>query len=279
MASYTGTVTGASFYGARVFLRDDDGAPAVPAGTATGTAWPGLKVHKARALTTQPAEPQRLQARGDGRTFATFVEPPTDTPSGELRAQTSDVDLIAMLTGVKDFGCGYRHMAPLATDKVGSESSVLIFGWRKAVDANPASDTYGQTMWHTRFILNGVAYYQPDVMEDGSVGEPRWNIVANSSSTDMFGRAMTTAIHGCTEASFVEITSPYKVQLDVFVGDGSQTEFTLSQGANVVSDANNPVQTFVDGVEVANSVSDLGVVTIATLADSSKLCVLYAYDA
>jgi hypothetical protein len=280
MTSYGGNTTGASFYGCRVFLRDDDGAPAVPAGTAVGTAWPGVKVHKARALTITPAEPLRLQARGDGRTYATFIEPPTEVPSGELRAQTSDIDLIELLTSVRDYGCGYRHAVPLASDQVGQEEQVWIFAWRKAKDSDPTSDTYLMDMWETRVILNANAYYMPDAMETDQLSEPRWTLVANASSVDQYGRTMTAAIHGCTEASFVSITSQYKIQYDVFLGDNSQTEFTLSQGAAVVEDdVNNPVLVFVDGVDTAPaSVSAAGVVTFSSPpADGAKIVVEYPW--
>jgi hypothetical protein len=264
MTSYGGNTTGASFYGCRVFIRDDDGAPAVPAGTAVGTSWPGVKVHKARALTITPAEPMRLQARGDGRTYATFIEPPTETPSGELRAQTSDIDLIELMTSVKDYGSGYRHMVPLASDQVGQEEQVWIFGWRKAKDSDPTSTSYLQDMWETRVILNANASYQPDPMETDQLSEPRWTLVANSSTKDQYGRTMTTAIHGCTEASFVSITSQYKLTFDVFIGDNSETEFTLNKGAaTIYNDANNPVRAFVDGVSATVSTSAAGVVTFS----------------
>jgi len=281
MTSYGGNVTSASFYGCRVFIRDDDALPAVPAGTAVGTSWPGVKAHKARALTLTPAEPMRLQARGDGRTYATFVEPPTDTPSGELRTQAADIDLIELMTSVKDFGCNYRHMVPLASDKVGQESQVIIYAWRKAKDSDPNSDTYLQDMWETRIVLNANAAFQPDPMETDQLSEPRWSLVANSSSVDQYGQTMTEETHGCTEASFIMITSRYKIAYDVFLGNNSETEFTLSNGsATVNADANNPVLAYVDGELTSVTCDANGVVKFASPpADGAKIVIESAHTA
>jgi hypothetical protein len=280
MTSFSGSSTGASFYGCRVFLRDNDGSPAVPAGTAAGTAWPGIKVHKARALTVTLAEPTRLQASGDGRTYATFIEPPTESPTGELRTQASDIALIALMTSVKDYGCGYRHMAPLATDQIGQEEQVWLYGWRKSKDSDPTSATYLQDQWETRVLLNVNAYYLPDGMEMGQLSEPRWSLVANASSVDQYGRSLSTATHACLEAAVVTITSPHKLSYDVFVGDGAVQAFTLSQGAATIHDAaNEPVRAFVDGVETAVTCSEAGVVSFDQAPqDGAKIVVESAYQ-
>jgi len=272
--------TGVSFYGCVVYLRDDDGAPQVTGSPAAGTVYAGHKVHKVRALTITPADPLRLNARGDARTYKTFLEPPAEVPSGELRAQATDIDLVELLTSTLDFGSLYTHMVPIATDKLGQEENAIIFAWRKATDSDPNQATYLQDMWEHYIVLNAACYYQPAGMEVDTLSEHRWQITANASSTDMFGRALATDPHGCTEASFVQLTSPYKYQMDVGEGDNAETQWTLSKGTSVVSDENAPVLVFVDGVYTAPSeVSAAGVVTFSgPPADGSKLVFLYPFS-
>jgi hypothetical protein len=273
--------TGVSIYGVVAFIRDDDGLPQIVGELSAGQTYAGLRAYKARALTVTPAEPQRISARGDGKTYLTFNEPPTETPSGELRTQALDTDLIALLTSVKDYGSLNRHMTPLSTDKLGEEEPIMLYGWRKAADTDPTSVTFGQRSWECYFLLNCMASVRPPTFEDSQIGEVVWNLTANNSSVDQYGRSLTENIHGCTEMAFAVFTSRYRIAWEVGIGTGAQSTFTLSKGTQVIhDDANYPVIAAVDGSLVTVSgVSSAGVVTLASPpGDGDKVLLEYSWN-
>lgn len=256
--------TGVGLRQAYIAVRDDDGTMKVQGTVAAGTAYAGIRAARARALTVTPADPQRIYARGDDVNYAVFQEAPTETPSGELRTQQSDTDLIALITGSKDFGSGNMTMVPLSTNEIGTEDPVIIWGSRKAIDSSAAG--LGTRVWETYILLNCSVYAKPPTFEDSQIGEFVWSISLNSSTVDHFGRSFSVATHGCTEAAYLLVKTRYKFFLDKFTGDDSQTEFTLTKGASTIyNDANSPVLCFVDGVQTnPSSVSAAGVVTFSS---------------
>jgi hypothetical protein len=267
--------TGIGLRQVHVAQRDDDATIKVLGSPAAGVAYPGVRVNKARALTITPAEPQRIAARGDDVTYYTFQESPTESPTGELRTQQSDIDVIELITGVKDFGSGEAGMVPLSTDRLGAEDPIMIWGTRKAID-----DVTGTRAWETYIILNATATARPQGFEVDTIGEFTWNIVANSSDYDQFGRLFTVATHGCAEAAYILVKTRYKFALEAFEGDGTQTTFTLANGANTIHNVStSPLLYFVNGVQVPGSCSELGVVTLETPpADGAKVIVQYEYE-
>ena len=261
-----------------VALRDDDGTFEVQGSPAVGVAYQGVRAYKSRALTLNIPEPQRITARGDDRNYYTFNEAPTEVPSGELRSQVFDIDITALLTTTVDYGSGDRRQILLASDKMGEELPAMLYGNQKAVDSSPDSSTYGLRIWRTFFVLNALASLRPPGAEDSAINENIWALTCNSSSQDQYGRTMTSGIHGCTEAAYAIIHSRYKYAYEVFTGDGSETEFTVAQGANAKFETGtSPVRCFVDGVLTSCTMDAAGIVTIAAAADGAKVVVEYEY--
>lgn len=257
-----------------VAKRDDDGTFEILGSPSVGTAYAGVRANKARALTITPAEPQRVNARGDDVTYYTFQEAPTENPTGELRTQQSDMELLALITGVSDFGSRDVAMVPLSTNLLGTEDPIMIWGTRKAVD-----DETGTRVWETYFILNATATARPTGFEIDNIGEFTWNVVCNSSTTDQFGRAFAVLTHGCTEAAYLLIKTRYEFGFDVFEGNGSATEFTLSAGAlTYYNTVTSPLFYFVNGAAVTGSCSSAGVVTLdSPPANGAKVVIQYEH--
>ncbi len=258
-----------------VSVRDDDGTILVPDTVPAGTMYPGLPVHRSRALTITPAEPQRVTARGDDVNYYTFIGSPTDMPTGELRTQQSDMDMIALISNTKVFGSGNMQMLALATDKVGSEDPVIIHGSRIAVTSEPGQPNI--RVWETYLLANALAYARPQGFEDSSIGEFIWNVICNPSSVDPAGRTLTEATHGCTESAYFMLKHRYPMMLEATIAPGAETDFTVTKGARVVSDADFFVT--VDGEDASATMSEAGVLTLSSPpADGAKVVVLYQYS-
>ena len=271
--------TGVGLRQAYIAQRDDDGTIKVLGSPAAGTAYAGIRAARARALTVTPADPQRIYARGDDVTYAVFQESPTETPSGELRTQQSDTALIALITDVVDFGSGNMSQVPLASNKLGTEDPMIIWGSRKAIDSSTSG--LGTRVWETYILLSCAMFAKPPTFEDSQIGEFVWSISLNASTVDHFGRTFSIATHGCTEAAYVMVKTRYKFFMDAFDGDASETEFTLTKGTSTIySTATSPVMAFVDGVQVTpSSVSSAGVVTLSSPpASGAAVVIQYEYN-
>jgi len=261
--------------------RDDDGTFSVPTAVSAGDAYYGIKAHRSQALTVMPADPTLINLTGDDVAWATFVEAPDDSPSGELRTQVEDTALVALITSVKEVTSGYRLMTAMVTDKLGSEDAMIVWGSRKAKTGDPDEATSGNDSWESRFFLNATLYAKPAGFEEKQAGSMTWAVTANKSTLDFLGQTLTEATNGCTEACWITIHTTYKPFYETFEGDGIETEFTLTQGADVIHDTEaSPITCTVDGVERAVTVDAVGLMTVsgAVVAADGKIAVFYEYD-
>lgn len=268
--------TGIGLRRVQVFKRDTDGLPYVPDTVSAGEAWAGVRISGALALTLNTPDPQRVTARGDDLAYHTFVLPPTELPTGELRVSKTNLEALALLTSTKMWSSSYVRQVGLATDKQGNEDPVIIWGSQQGVDSEEGSETFGQTLWRTYIILNALPTARPGSQEDSAISEFAYSITANMSTVDQLGQTFTIDTNGFTKAPYLEVVTIDKFWMDVFKGDGNETQFTLTQAA-YVSD-NDPIMVAVDGTLTSFSESN-GVITISPApSDGAKIVVVYTYS-
>lgn len=272
--------TGIGLHHVRVALRDTDGAVAVPAGTPHDEAYPGLQISGALRLNIAVPESQRVTARGDDRAYYTFNLPPTEVPTGQLGVSKTNIDVIALLTGTKNFGSGTTEKIAFATDKQGEEPAIVLWGMQRGIDSQPGSTTFGQRIWRTYILLNALASVQPSSMEDATVGEFVYSLVANDATVDENGHTFTTTDEGFTAASFIMVVSLGKFMLDAFEGDAVHRSFILSQTPRTAA----IITVYEDGVQATVTTDytvTAGVLTFVPgniPANDAKIMVEYEYD-
>lgn len=213
----------------RVALRDTDGTIKVPAGTAVGTAYNGLQVGGARALTITVPDAVRVPVTGDDRVYYQWQLPPTENATGELRVSKIAHPIIALVTGTKQWGSPNRRKIGWGTDKQGEEPEIVLWGCRQVIEADESLAAFGQKRWETCYVLNALAHPRPSTMEYQTVSEMIFSVVANDATVNELGTAFSIAINGFTKAELLGIVTDKKYMLDAFLGDNSQVTFTLSQ--------------------------------------------------
>ena len=272
--------TGVGLRHVRVALRDTDGTIKVPSGTPHNEAYPGLWISGALGLTIAVPEAQRITARGDDRAYYTFILPPTEVPTGQLRVSKTNIDVVALLTGTKNFGSGTMEKIAFATDEQGDEPEIVLWGMQRGIDSEPGSTTFGQKVWRTYILLNALATVQPSPMEDSTVGEFVYSLVANDATVDENGHTFTAADEGFTAASFIMVVSLGKYMLDAFEGDGVHRSFILSQtprsGAIIIVTEDGVEATVTTDYTVTAGVLTFLAGNIPT--DEAKIMVEYEYD-
>ena len=271
------TVTTIGLRHVRVAKRGTDNLIEIPADWPAGTAYNGLRIGGALAMTATLPPPNRVVARGDDRAYHTFNLPPTEGVTGELRVSKSAMDVMALLTDTLVFGNSPVRKVGMGTDRQGLEPAVLLWGCNMGVDTEDGSPYYGQQVWNTYIFLNALCTPSPASKEDQAIGEVTYAVSANDATVDELGVAFTRAINGFTKAPYLMITTLDQFMLDSFEGTGAVTEFTLSE---TPSEEITP-QVAQDGAVLTEeedyTISE-GVLTITPApADGSKILVEYTY--
>jgi hypothetical protein len=267
-------VTGIGLRHVRVAERDSDGTLKIPTGTATATPYAGLRISGANALTVTIPEPERVTAPGDDRIYKTFLLPPTEGVTGELRTSKTDFPVIQLLEGTTIYGSPPWRKAGRATDKQGEENDIVLWGSREGIDSDPDSANFGQTCWITYVLICAKASVLPPTMEKSTVGETRYMISANDATVDEVGAAFSEVINGFTRSPYIEIHTANHFWLEVWEGDGEATVFNMT---------NTPVSAttfvWVDGVPTAVTVdTSAKTITFAEApADQAKVVAEYEY--
>ncbi|MDD5220385.1 MAG: hypothetical protein PHV11_07455 [Candidatus Bipolaricaulis sp.] len=264
----------------RVALRSSTGTPLVPAGTAAGTAYAGIQLSGATRLTVTPPDYRRVNAEGDDTVFNTFVLPPNEKPTGELVTTQLPMEAIALLSSTKMYGSNPVRKLGVATDQVGYEDAVMLWAVRRAIDAE--SGTYlGQQVWQMYLFLNAIMQFKPPTFENAQVGEATYAIVGNDSSVDEGGAAFTAGVNGFTKAPLIISTWKDFPWLDCFLGDGAETEHTLTHGATGSISTTDKKFVWVNSVLLADdeyAIDGDGVMTLDTPAGDGKYVVVeYSY--
>lgn len=270
--------SGVGLRAVRVFVRDTDGAPRVEGSPAAGVAYNGIPISGAMALSLAVPAPQRITALGDDKPYHTFQLPSTENPGGELRVSKTNMDAVVLLTSTTKFGSAGALRIAFATDKVGEEESIMLWGSREAVDADESSADFGMRVWQTYFIFNAKVAVLPAAMEGGSVGEFVYSLVANPSTLDQFGDAFEEGVNGFTRASFLMMVTQHKYWIDVYVGAGDSDAYTLTKGSDLPAAGEGMMYVYVEGAAVAYTESG-GVVTLDSSAGATdKVVIEYTYD-
>lgn len=278
MAVQQSTTTGIGLRKVRAFLRDADNMPDVPATIGIGTAYEGYILDGALSLDATIPEPNRVSARGDDRVYHTFNLPPTEGATGELRLSKLHMAFAAAMAGTKVFGSTPVRKIGLGHEKIGLEKPVIVYGSRQGIDSETGSAYFGQPVWQTYFYLNATLTLRPPTLEDQAVGETVYTMTGNDSTVDELGTQFTEAVNGFTQAPFLIIITRNRFHLDAFLGDNSETEFTLSYTPS--SDTESKLIVSVDGVvQDSGWTHTAGVVTFSSApAEDAKILVEYEYE-
>jgi len=261
-----------------VALRDTDGTIAVPAGTATATAYSGLQISGATALTLTVPDAVRIPVPGDDRVFYTWLLPPTENKTAELRVNKKDHNIIELITGTLQWGSPNRRKIAFNTDKQGEEPELVLWACRQVIEADETLAAFGTKKWETYYIPNCLAYPKPPGMEYQTIGQMTYSVQLNDASITELGQTLTVVLNGCTRLELIEIVTDKKFMLDAWVGDNVVTVFNMSQ---------TPYETGVFNVTIDGVVQDLttdytrvaGALTfIATPASGAKIICEYEYE-
>ena len=257
-----------------------DGVMELPADHVVGTTYPGIQLSGAATLTLNPAEPERVTARGDDLVVHIFHLPPTEGWTAELTCVKQDLPAIAMVSGVLQWGESalFEGLA-MGTDREGEEPDLIIWAQRKGADTDPASGTYGQEIWEAVELLCAKMTPMPASREQSTVGEFRYAMTLQKAARRITGEVLTVLDHGCTKATmFPVVAKPGKLFYDYDIGNAVQVEYVLNHTPTSATD----IYVYVAGTEEPAGWSlDVGTKTVTFTSapdDGDSVCFMYCTD-
>lgn len=222
MAAPNKISSGVGFRHAQILLLDANG---IIYSTGT-TAYEGIRISGAKALTLNDPEPQQIQHMGDDTIFAVDSLPPTESITGELRAGKQSEELDAIIANVNTVEVGESVLYPIGTDRKGDENQVAMLAYRQAVDTDPGSTTYGKRVWQLRLFPRCYVIPRESGFED-TPEERAYAIRPQFINQYPWGIQLSLENENVLRAQGFRGVAEYKPKLVGFVTDGTKTSFAL----------------------------------------------------
>lgn len=247
-----------------------------PAATDT-SAYAGVAVSGARALTLNDPEPQQIVHLGDDRPFALDVLPPTEPITGELTVGKINDVVDALLTADASFEIGEGKLFPFGSDNRGDENQVAILCYRQTLDTDPSSSSYGSRRWEFRLFPKAFLISR----EGGLTGEPEsrmYTVRPQYVKNHLWGTALSTSTEGTEQVQGFRGISEYKPRIVSFLGDNAETDFSFESGFPAQS--TDKIAVFVDGTLTTANITKAttGVQWTTAPTTSQNLDVFYEHD-
>jgi hypothetical protein len=147
--------------------------------------------------------------------------PATEAMDGELSVSPSDLELIALLSGlsVQEVGDSASGL-PIATDKQGQEPQVAMIVYQQAL-------ADGIRFWRTLLFPSAKCIYMPAGMGE-TPEDTKYKVGPTVVRRHLWGTLLTRALHNCTNMQAFEIQSRYKPMIGAWRASGASNHITFS---------------------------------------------------
>lgn len=246
MAAPGTTRSGVGLRHVQILALESDGYPL----STDTTAYTGVTISGARALTIDDPEPQRIVHAGDDRIFAADTLPPTEAISGELRTGKVNDAVDAVLTDDASITIGEMKLFGFGTDNRGNENQVCLLAYRQTVDSNPSSANYGARRWEFRLVPRTYIIPRESGLDENP--EERMYTVNPQFVTQYpWGVSFASGTEGFTQAQGLRGVSEYKPKLSAWKGDNATVTFAFDSDYPAAS--TDKIEVWVDGSAVTPS--------------------------
>jgi len=221
-------------YGAAFALQTQT-TVAVPAATSATVPYSGVQFTGANAFNVTVADPRTIVHPGDDRVSAVDFLPTLDSTTASIEVSRYDMDLNAMLTGVKKFSELDMTMMPWATDAQGSEPTVALFFYQQSLNAATKVRNWRY------YIAPACRCIPKPAGMSASQTNVAYNVVVNPTTALLWGTALTAATNGATESGIVEGHSEYQPWIAAWIGAGATATkypFALNKQAKSITKIN-----------------------------------------
>jgi hypothetical protein len=257
----TEKVQGTGFRHAQILALGSNLLPLVA--TAGATAYEGVTVNAARALTLNTPEPQIIHHAGEDRVMQVDFLPPTEAATGELTTGMMNLTLDALLSNVNVVDVGDMKVEWEGTDQQGNEIQACVVAYRQALVSDPSLGDFGARRWE--FVLIPVAklYPRKGPWEQSGDDENTYTVQPQVATAYPWGIALAEATEGHTQGQIARGISEGRPKLIAWMGDGTVTDFDLPATAKLDGSGEPKIKLYhwVASTEEATDVTDTETLT------------------
>jgi hypothetical protein len=177
------------------------------------TFYTGVEIVGPKAFTMNVPQARKITFTGNNIVLGVDYLPATEAMDGELSVSPSDLELIALLSGLSVQDVGSASGLPIATDKQGQEPQVAMIVYQQAL-----SD--GIRFWRTLLFPSAKCIYMPAGMGE-TPEDTKYKVGPTVVKRHLWGTLLTRALHNCTNMQAFEIQSRYKPMIGAWRASGA----------------------------------------------------------
>lgn len=209
-----------------IFNLGSDGLPDINDSSATlvnGSLIQGLKT-----VTVNDPDPQRFTHYGDDNPFAQDSLPPTEVGNITITVAKQNKVIDAMIEGNKVVTKGQMTMRAANTDKMGNEPQVMFMAFQQALDTDKSSETFGKLrqwqayLWPSLRLSGKTKSMEQGISDKSYAGTP------TKVTETPWNESFSESTWGNVQAEYIDITCDYQPRINVGIGNGTLTAFSLT---------------------------------------------------
>lgn len=220
--------TAAGFRHARFYGVDIYGLPEDPAWGAADTAYNGMHLEGAKALTITVPDAQIITHTGDDGVLGTDMLPPNEAVTGEARTGMTNFDVDALFQNVNVIAHGEMEGIGMSTSQQGLEPDLVLLAYRQATKQGGVQK--GGRCW-LQFLLPLVQVFTKTAgAEEGAADENTYTVQPRIVSAYPWGIAFTIGVEKFVTTPLIRYFSDFRPHLAVWKGDAAELIFDFTTG-------------------------------------------------
>lgn len=172
-------------------------------------------------------ESTRATQTGDGQPQGTFIFAPIEDVTGQINMGILDLDYENMVQGTSVYNLNDLQISAMAPEDPDFVDHLLLLS-RPAKSKEAATTGLGRWLNYLVPIVNASPRGDSSITER-EIADAIYDLVGNKASVFPWGDALDSGNVGTGAAAAWRIISTYPLMIDVFVGDNSETTYTLSK--------------------------------------------------
>jgi hypothetical protein len=238
----------------------------------SGTLIAGTLVEGIKTFNYNNPAPQRFTHYGDDRPLAQDSLPPTTIGDFTITTAKTNLALDAFTEGTKEVTLDTTVKARAGnTNKRGSEPQLFMFVYRQALDTQNGSSTFGKLrQWHSAMIPSTRVINEIQSMNAGITDKSYQGIPTPVTYTP-WNQAFDETTWGATQGEYIELTTDYKPQINVGLGNGTLTQFALTKAPIDVAHTHAWVDGTLATVSSVNTSTTSPSMTLSAAPGNNKL--------
>lgn len=231
---------------------------------------PGVRVLGIQTASPTVGQPEAIQVTGDDGLLGELDFDSVESRQFLLNVGVQDLDLAASLNNVNTFNAAGGTLMTLDTDEVDDRNACLI------LQSKAENTTTGGSAWTGVFAITGTTkYLGRETFEGRTAGAFRFSFTPKRGQYLPWGVTLSNSVQGSERARYLPYSVEYPFHVQVFTGDGVETEFNLKHDPVALSS----IAAWQDRVSLSISSLSGNTITFASAPTNNRpVIVLYQFD-